>query len=330
MLCSLLLVSSVHVKSPSLKIILGMTLLCFLFWCVLRRYGQRSLENPNKAYLLIRKLLLLIFSTLLFTPYFRYSSLIKLKIIQGSGLPAILGKLFSEHKDACWVDGFLSSSFFFIYLAFFIYLWILELSNQEISFTLPEGTELKDLDILEYIAEDIKKEYPNIVFELLQIKKEGKDFKAVFQTASRTIVYFAIKKAEELNKEKLNRDKFETIERERDLAEKMLLKQPQGIIIQAGENSNVVCGNNIQQQNVLPEAIHEIKKTVESEPNEIPKAQNTLISWIRSRLNKWNWFKEVKTGFWQKFGDIVLIFIITQVIPKAWHYMRELIEYLFK
>jgi len=165
---------------------------------------------------------------------------------------------------------------------------------------------------------------------LLQIKKEGKDFKAVFQTASRTIVYFAIKKAEELNKEKLNRDKFETIERERDLAEKMLLKQPQGIIIQAGENSNVVCGNNIQQQNVLPEAIHEIKKTVESEPNEIPKAQNTLISWIRSRLNKWNWFKEVKTGFWQKFGDIVLIFIITQVIPKAWHYMRELIEYLFK
>jgi hypothetical protein len=115
LLKALLLIASVTVKTPSLKIIMGMALLSLLFWKIVAAAGNGILP-------VIRKILLLFFAAFLFLPYFKYTALLKHYLILEFDLNHHFMQIFNEFKGSDWADGVLSATFVFIYLAFLFYL----------------------------------------------------------------------------------------------------------------------------------------------------------------------------------------------------------------
>lgn len=116
LLMALLLDAAMTVKTPSMKIIMGMALLSLLFWKIFAAAGNGILP-------VIRKILLLFFAAFLFLPYFKYTAILKHYLILEYDLNQHFMQIFNEFKGSDWADGVLSATFFFIYFAFLYYLW---------------------------------------------------------------------------------------------------------------------------------------------------------------------------------------------------------------
>jgi hypothetical protein len=115
LIMAFLSIASFAVKTPSLKIIMGMALLSLLFWKIVAAAGKGILP-------VIRKILLLLFAAFLFIPYFKYTARFKHYLILEFDLNHHFMQIFNQFKGSDWVDGVLTATFFFIYVAFLFYL----------------------------------------------------------------------------------------------------------------------------------------------------------------------------------------------------------------